>query len=172
VLRGKWVLETLLGAQAPPPPPNVPALKSLTDAATMRQRMEAHTRNPMCASCHSYLDPPGFALDNFDAIGRWRNADGGVVIDPNAQMIDGATINGPTGLRDWLLERQELVVSTLTLKLLSYALDRPAKFADMPAVRTVVRDAAASNYRWSSILEGIVRSQPFRTRPVARDTAP
>lgn len=167
VVRGKWVLETLLGAQAPPPPPNVPAIKSLTDAASMRQRMETHTRNPVCSSCHAFLDPPGFALENFDAIGRWRNADGSVLLDTNAQMIDGAAINGPAGLRDWLMERQEVVASTATLKLLSYALDRPAKLADMPAVRAILRDAAAANYRWSAIVEGIVRSQPFRTRPVA-----
>jgi beta-lactamase regulating signal transducer with metallopeptidase domain len=169
VLRGKWVLETLVGAQAPPPPPNVPALKNGTDLGSMRERMLAHAKNPVCASCHATMDAPGFALENFDAIGRWRNADGGSVIDANAQMADGAIVDGPAGLRDWLVERQELVVSTVTLKLLSYALDRPAKLADMPAVRTILRDSAASNYRWSAIVEGVVRSQPFRTRPVAAE---
>jgi beta-lactamase regulating signal transducer with metallopeptidase domain len=170
VLRGKWVLETLIGAQAPPPPPNVPALKNGTDLGSMRERLTAHTKNPMCASCHATLDGPGFALENFDAIGKWRNADGGSVIDANVQMADGAAVDGPAGLRDWLVERQDLVVTTATLKLLSYAIDRPAKLADMPAVRAIVRDAAATNYRWSSIIEGIVRSQPFRTRPLPRDT--
>jgi beta-lactamase regulating signal transducer with metallopeptidase domain len=171
VLRGKWVLETLIGVQAPPPPPNVPALKNGTDLGSMRERMAAHAKNPVCASCHATMDGPGFALENFDAIGRWRNADGGSTIDASIQMADGATVDGPAGLRDWLVERQDLVVTTVTLKLLSYAIERPAKLADMPAVRTIVRDAAAANYRWSSIIEGIVRSQPFRTRPLARDTS-
>jgi hypothetical protein len=170
VLRGKWVLETLIGVQAPPPPPNVPALKNGTDLGSMRERLAVHAKNPVCASCHATLDGPGFALENFDAIGRWRNADGGSAIDANVQMADGATVDGPAGLRDWLVERQELVVTTVTLKLLSYAIGRPAKLADMPAVRAIVRDGAATNYRWSSIIEGIVRSQPFRTRPLARDT--
>jgi beta-lactamase regulating signal transducer with metallopeptidase domain len=172
VLRGKWVLETLVGAQAPPPPPNVPALKNGTDLGSMRQRMEVHTKNPVCASCHAAMDGPGFALENFDAIGHWRNTDGGSVIDANSQMADGTMVDGPAGLRGWLAERQELVVTTATLKLLSYALERPAKLADMPTVRTILRDAAATNYRWSSLIEGVVRSQPFRTRPVGRDTTP
>jgi len=171
VLRGKWVLETLVGVQAPPPPPNVPALKNGTDLGSMRERLAAHAKNPVCASCHATMDGPGFALENFDAIGRWRNVDGGSAIDANSKMADGATVDGPAGLRDWLVERQELVVTTVTLKLLSYAIERPAKLADMPAVRAIVRDAAATNYRWSSIVEGIVRSQPFRTRPVVRDTS-
>jgi len=170
VLRGKWVLETLIGVQAPPPPPNVPALKNSTEGS-MRERMNAHAKNPVCASCNATMDGPGFALENFDAIGHWRNVDGGSVIDANVQMADGAAVDGPAGLRDWLVDRQDLVVTTATLKLLSYALDRPAKLADMPAVRTILRDAAATNYRWSSIIEGIVRSQPFRTRPLARETS-
>jgi hypothetical protein len=172
VVRGKWVLETLLGAQAPPPPPNVPALKNGTDLGSMRQRMEAHARNPVCASCHATMDGPGFALENFDAIGRWRSVDGGAVIDASVQMPDGTLVNGPAGLRDWLVERQDAVVTTATLKLLSHALDRAAKLGDMPTVRTILRDASTTNYRWSSIIEGIVGSQPFRTRPVARDTTP
>jgi beta-lactamase regulating signal transducer with metallopeptidase domain len=172
VVRGKWVLETLLGAQAPPPPPNVPALKNGTDLGSMRQRMEAHARNPVCASCHATMDGPGFALENFDAIGRWRSVDGGAVIDASVQMPDGTLVNGPAGLRDWLVERQDVFVATATLKLLSHALDRSAKLGDMPTVRTIVRDGSTTNYRWSSIIEGIVRSQPFRTRPVARETTP
>ena len=168
VVRGKWLLENILGAPPPPPPPNVPELPE-GDAggqpASVRERMEQHRRNPVCASCHSTIDPLGFALENFDAIGKWR-ATGldGEPIDASGTLPDGRAFVGPAGLRDLLLSRREEFVSTATEKLLTYALGRGLEYYDAPAVRAIMRDAAPNEYRWSSIILGIAKSTPFQMR--------
>ena len=166
VLRGKWVLETLLGAPPPPPPPDVPALdeRSKTAPATVRERLERHRANPACASCHARMDPLGFALENFDPIGRWRDADGGVPIDASAALPDGSTVDGPAAFRRALLARSEAFVGNFTEKLMTYALGRGVEHYDAPAVRRIVREAAAADYRWSALVLGVVESAPFRMR--------
>jgi hypothetical protein len=160
-LRGKFILENLLGSPPPPPPPNVPSLKEDKDVSqlTMRQRMELHRQSPVCASCHVRMDPLGFALENFDGLGRWRSG-----VDASGVLPDGTTIDGPAGLRNVLLEKKEQFVETATERLLTYALGRGVEPFDMPAVRGIVRDAAPGEYRWSSIITGIVHSVPFQMR--------
>ena len=170
VLRGKWVLETLLGAPPPPPPPDVPDLKDNARGEapkSLRERMEQHRANPVCASCHAPMDPFGFALENFDATGRWRDTDGGAAIDVTTTLADGGTIDGPAGLHEHLLSRRDEFLRTVTEKLLSYALGRSLEYYDAPAVRQIVRDAARDDYRWSSLVLGVVRSVPFQMRRVA-----
>jgi mono/diheme cytochrome c family protein len=166
VLRGKWILDNLLGTPPPPPPPNVPALPDDGDggkAASMRERMEQHRKNPVCASCHSRMDPLGFALENFDGIGKWRTkGEGETAIDTAATLPDGTTFNGPSELRSLLLSRRDEFAATVTTKLLTYALGRGVEYYDLPSVRTIVRESAAGDYRWSSIILGIARSVPFR----------
>ena len=167
VLRGKWVLDTLLGAPPPPPPPDVPSLPDRGPGgrpASGRERLEQHRENPVCATCHAQMDPLGFALENFDAIGAWRTSDGGVPIDASGAMPGGASFQGVAGLRTTLLGHREQFVDTVIARLLSYALGRPVEHHDFPAIREVRRDAAASRYRWSSIVLGIARSAPFRMR--------
>jgi mono/diheme cytochrome c family protein len=168
VVRGKWVLENILGAPPPPPPPNVPALKETTDGGkvlTMRERMAQHRTNAVCASCHARMDPLGFALENFDAVGRWRTRDeSGAPIDASGALPEGTTFEGIKGLRQILLARPELFVTTLTEKLLTYAVGRELGHNDAPAVRGIVRGAAASDYHFSSIIAGIVSSTPFQMR--------
>ena len=167
VLRGKWVLENLLGAPPPPPPPNIPALKEKGENGkllTMRQQMEQHRANPACAICHSRMDPIGFALDNFDAIGKWRTTDAGSPLDVSGVMPDGAKFQGPVELRQALLSRPQQFVNTVTEKLLTYALGRGIDYPDEPAVRKIVREAASSEYRWSSLIVGVVHSAPFQMR--------
>jgi hypothetical protein len=168
VLRGKWLLENILGTPPPPPPPNVPSLKETGDSgkpASVRERMEVHRKDPVCASCHSRMDPLGFALENFDAIGRWRTADeGNTAIDPAGTLPDGTRFDGPAGLRQALLKRSDAFVRTLTEKLLTYALGRGLEYYDAPAVRKITRDAALAGDRWSAILVGIVKSTPFQMR--------
>ncbi len=168
VLRGKWVLENLLGAPPPPPPPNVPPLPA-SDAAkptSLRERMQQHRSNPVCASCHTKMDPLGFALEHFDAIGQWRETDGGAAIDATI-ALDGATIRSPQAFRDALLGRGHEFVHTVTEKLLTYALGRGVEYFDAPTVRQLVRDLAHDEYRWSSLILGIVRSAPFQMRRAA-----
>jgi hypothetical protein len=168
VVRGKWLLETWLGVPPPPPPPNVPALKS-NDAehpASMRMRMEQHRKNPVCAACNTSMDPLGFALENFDALGRWRTSDDGLPIDASGMLPDGSRFDGPAQLRSVLLDRREAIVNTIILKLLAYALGRPARYSDMPAVRTIAWDGAPGNYRWSSTIVGIVKSAPFQMKRI------
>ena len=170
VLRGKWLLENILGAPPPPPPPDVPELEEAEAAErprSMRERMEQHRANPVCAACHARMDPLGFALENFDAIGKWRATDGGSPIDASGALPDGAAFDGPAGLRRMLVERRAEVVEAVTAKLMTYALGRGVETADMPAIRRIVRDAAASDYRWSSVVLGIVRSIPFQMRRAA-----
>ena len=167
VLRGKWVLENLLGTPPPPPPPDVPALNEKREEVqdlTMRQRIEAHRSNPACASCHAQMDPIGFSLENFDGVGRWRATEGGETLDVSGVLPDGTRFQGPAELRAILLSRSEQVVQTVTEKLLTYSLGREVEFYDMPAVRKILREAALSDYRWSSLIAGVIESVPFQMR--------
>ncbi len=167
VQRGKWVLENLLGSPPPLPPPNVPPLKENSGSAaasSVRERMEQHRANPVCAGCHKIMDPIGLALENFDGVGRWRTMDSGAKIDASGQLVDGTKIDGPSSLRAALLNRPEAFVGTMTEKLLMYGLGRETKYYDMPVVRAVMRDAAADRYRFSELVLGIVKSAPFQMR--------
>jgi len=169
VLRGKWVLDSLLGTPPPEPPPNVPALKDTGAGgkpASVRARLEEHRKNPVCAACHSSMDPLGFALENFDATGKWRTLDAGTPIDSSGVLPNGTAFKGPSGLRDALLSRKEQFVQAMTQKLLAYALGRQIEAYDMPTVRKVVHNARKDDYRWQSIIGGIVKSQPFQMRTV------
>ena len=174
VLRGKWVLEALLGAPPPAPPPNVPPLPEndgQSAPTSLREKMEQHRSNPVCATCHANLDPLGFALENFDAVGRWRENDGGAPIDASITW-NGANIDGPASFRDALLAHgEEEFVRTVAEKLLTFALGRGLTYLDAPTVRTIVRDAARHDYRWSSLVFGIVRSAPFQEQIVPDLTA-
>jgi mono/diheme cytochrome c family protein len=166
VLRGKWILDNLLGTPPPPAPANVPALEESagTTPRTVREQMEIHRKNPSCASCHRMMDPLGLALENFDAVGAWRRRDAGITIDASSELIDGTRIDGVTGLRQALLARRELFVSRLSEKMLTYAVGRGLTFHDRPVVRAMVRDAARQQYRFSAIVMSVVNSQPFRMR--------
>ena len=167
VLRGKWILENLLGTPPPPPPPNVPALDENDegrDAASVRERLEEHRRNPACASCHAVMDPLGFALENFDAIGEWRVREKGGSIDALGQLADGSKVDGPATLRQALTSRPEQFVGTMTEKLLTYALGRGLEHRDMPVVRGIVEDSARDGYLFSSLIMSIVKSQPFQMK--------
>jgi hypothetical protein len=160
-LRGKWLLENLLGSPPPPPPPNVPSLKEDKDASllTMRERMKLHQANAVCASCHSRMDPLGLALESFDGLGRWRPG-----VDSSGTLPDGSNVDGPVGLRNILLSKKDQFVETVTERLLTYGLGRGVEPFDMPAVRKIARDAAANDYRWSSLIMGAVNSIPFQMR--------
>jgi hypothetical protein len=168
-IRGKWVLEQLFGSPPPPPPPNVPALKEEAQAArvlTMRERMEEHRASPQCAVCHRIMDPIGFALENFDGLGKWRDSygDGGEgAIDSSGVLPDGTGFNGPVGLRDILLStKRDVFVENFTERLLTYALGRGVEEYDRPVIRKIVRGASPDDYRWSSIILGIINSKPFQ----------
>ena len=168
VLRGKWVLDNLLGIPPPPPPANVAA--SLPEKGedgkvlTVRQQLETHRNNPACSPCHSLMDPIGFSLENFSAIGQWRTMDSGMPLDASGSLYDGTRFQGPIELRKLLLERKELIGHTVTEKLLTYALGRGLESYDQPAVREILREAAPQNYRWSALIGGIVHSTPFQMR--------
>ena len=164
VTRGKWILENLLGAPPPAPPADVPGLEQTQLSGTLRQRMEQHRKNPVCASCHNMMDPLGFALENFDPLGQWRQEDGGHPVDASGAMPDGSTFEGVTGLRAALLERPDVVIETLTEKMMVYALGRGVEYFDAPVVRQVARAAAQDNYRMTRIVLGIVNSVPFQMR--------
>ena len=168
VLRGKWLLESIFGAPPPEPPPNVPGLPDRGDGgqpASVRDRLEQHRANPVCASCHAPMDPLGFALENFDAIGSWRTtSEAGLPIDASATMPSGTRFDGPAGLRSVLLSRGEDFAATVTEKLLAYAVGRGLEYYDRPSVREILRGAASDDYRWSSIVLGIVNSAPFQGR--------
>ena len=164
VQRGKWILENLLGAPPPPPPPNVPPLENTKVEGGLRKRMEQHRRNPVCAACHAQLDPLGFALENFNGIGRWRTTDEHAPIDASGVMPDGETFSGPVDFRAALLTHREALLSTLAKKLLTYAVGRGTEYYDMPTVRRIVQDSAVQDYRWSSLVLGIVKSAPFQMR--------
>jgi mono/diheme cytochrome c family protein len=167
VVRGKWILENLLGTPPPPPLPNVGDLKPTNAEGavlSMRQRMEQHRRNPVCASCHAMMDPLGLALENFDAVGRWRTlGESAAPIDASGSLPDGTRFQGPAGLREALLQSDRFV-PTVTEKLLTYALGRGLEYYDAPAVRAIVRNAARDEYRFSSLILGVVQSAPFRMR--------
>ncbi len=166
-IRGKWILANILGAPPPPPPPDVPSLQEDGDVRnlTMRQRLEQHRQNPVCASCHARMDPLGFALENFDAVGKWRDTDGAdTPIDASGVLPGGSQFNGPAGLRNILLDRKQEFVSAVTERLLTYALGRGVEYYDMPAIRQILREAKGDDYRWSSLILGIVRSTPFQMR--------
>ncbi|MBY0497055.1 MAG: DUF1592 domain-containing protein [Cyanobacteria bacterium] len=164
VVRGFWVLESLLGMPPPPPPPDIPDLKTVSEDGrplSMRAQMERHRESPSCSVCHVRMDPLGFALENFDALGRWRQASGGVRVDSSAVFADGTPIDGVTGLRAFVIRHQDRYVHTFVSKMLTYALGRHVGYRDQPAIRQIVRGAAVSGYRWSAIIQGIVSSTPF-----------
>jgi hypothetical protein len=171
VLRGKWLLETILGAPPPEPPPNVPALPDRGEGgkpASVRERLERHRRNPVCAACHAQMDPLGFALENFDPIGSWRTtSEAGTPIDASGVMPSGVKFEGVEGLRSLLLDQRERFVETLTEKLMAYAIGRAVEYYDRPSIRAIVREAAVKDYRWSSIVVGIVQSPAFGMRRAA-----
>jgi hypothetical protein len=170
VTRGKYVLTNILGTPPPEPPPNVPPLDEKPGKPlTMRERMEAHRESPACASCHKLMDPIGLALENFDGIGRWRTTDAGVRIDPSSTLWDGSAVNGPAGLRQAILSRPEQFARAATEMLLTYALGRGLEYYDMPIVRAIVKDAARTNYRFSSLVTGIATSAPFQTKMKAQE---
>jgi len=166
VLRGKWILDNLLGTPPPPPPPDVPPFPEDTPGApqSVRARMERHRASPACAGCHRLMDPLGLALENFDAVGAWRDEDAGSAIDASGQLTDGTKISGAIALREALLAKPAVLVGTMTEKLLTYALGRGLTQHDMPVVRGIVRAAAGDHYRFSAVISGIVHSTPFQMR--------
>ncbi len=167
VQRGKWILTNLLGTPPTPPPPNVPELKENSGNGkplSLRERMEAHRANAVCAGCHKVMDPIGFALENFDAVGHWRTTDDGSRIDPSGTLFNGVHVDGPVALRQMLAARPNVFVGVMTEKLLTYALGRGLEYYDMPAVRKIVHDAAAHDYRFSSLVLGVITSPPFEMK--------
>jgi cytochrome c551/c552 len=166
VIRGKWVLENILGVPPPPPLPDVPALKDNTvdGNLSVRKRLAEHRTNPACAACHNLMDPVGLSLENFDAIGRWRTAEGGAAIDATGSLPDGSTFANVNGLEQALLKRPEIFIGTFAEKLLTYALGRGIEPYDAPAIRGIVRDARADDYHVSAIILGVVKSSPFQMR--------
>ena len=168
VQRGKWVLENLLGMPPPPPPANVPSLTPHGQDGkplSMRQQMELHRTNAVCAACHARMDPLGFALENYDGVGKWRTEDAGAPIDPSGALLDGTRFEGPAGLTSLLLTRyRDQFVRTAAEKLLIYALGRGLEYYDQPAVRAIARDAARDNCRMSSLIIAVVKSAPFQMR--------
>ena len=168
VLRGKWVLDHILGTPPAPPPPNIPDLVERDQdgkAFSMREALEQHRANPVCATCHSQMDPLGFALENFDGTGSWRTNDADAPIDASGILPDGTRFQGPVELQRVLIEsKSEEFVNTVTEKLLTYALGRGVESYDAPAIRSIIREAAPDDYRWSSLILGIVKSTPFQMR--------
>jgi mono/diheme cytochrome c family protein len=167
VMRGKWILTNLLGMEPHPPPPAVEGLKENSPAEkprSLRERLEAHQKSPVCASCHRMMDPIGLSLENFDAIGRWRTKDEGVLVDPTGTLFDGSTLRGPADLKRALIGREDVIVTVFVERLMTYALGRGVTHKDMPFVRRIVREAATGQYRLSSIVLGIVKSTPFQMK--------
>ena len=178
VARGKWFLQTFLGVSPPDPPPNVPIIKERpvdstgnAKAPTMRETMELHHTSPSCASCHKIFEPIGLALENFDAVGSWRTQDGESAIDASGVLVDGTKVNGVVSLRDMLVRRSDQFARVVTEKLLTYSLGRGVEYPDMPLVRSIVRDSAASNYKFSSVVLGIVKSPAFQMNLKVPDSA-
>ena len=173
VLRGKWVMEVLLGSPPPPPPPNVPALEEGEDAAdgrflSVRERMEIHRANPACASCHNVIDPIGLAFENFDVTGAWRNRDQGTPVDTEAELFDGSQVSGVGGLRDAIMSRPEVFYRIFTENMMAYALGRRVEYFDQPAIRQITRDAAKDDYRLSAFVLGVVNTPGFRSSRAAQ----
>jgi hypothetical protein len=169
VLRGKWILENIMGTPPPPPPPNVPPLKENDDNSkprSVRELMEEHRKNPACAGCHAVMDPLGFSLENFDGIGEWRTKDHSGPIDASGQLADGTKVEGPVTLRQAVLKHPEQFVGTVTEKLMTYALGRGLEYYDMPVVRGIVHDVARNDYKFSSLIVDIVKSTPFQMRKI------
>jgi hypothetical protein len=167
VQRGKWILENLLGTPPPPPPPDIPELKAAPHGKvlSMREQMQVHRANAVCAACHARMDPIGFALENYDGVGRWRAEDAGAPIDASGKLPDGTEFQGPAGLSTLLLTKyRDDFVQTATEKLLTYALGRGVEYFDNPTIRSINRDAARDNYRVSSLILAIVKSTPFQMR--------
>ena len=172
VLRGKWVMEVLLGSPPPPPPPNVPLLeetKAVDAGKTLstRERMEEHRKNPACTSCHKVIDPLGLALENFDVTGVWRIKDNGVTVDPAGDLFDGTKLDGPIALRNALMKHQDVIMLSFTESLMTYALGRRVESYDMPTVRAIARDAKRNSYKFSSFISGVANSAAFRMGRVA-----
>jgi hypothetical protein len=170
-MRGKWIMEVLLGSPPPPPPENVPALEATNATSggkmlSTRERMEEHRKNPACQSCHRVIDPLGLALDNFDVTGKWRIKDNGVPVDSAGVMYDGTRIDGPASLRNGLLKHQDVFLQTFSENLMTYALGRRVEYFDMPTVRAIVGQAAKTDLRFSSFVLGIVNSAAFQRRAV------
>ena len=166
-IRGKWLLENILAAPMPPPPPNVPPLEASNKEGkpkSVREMLEMHRANPVCASCHARMDPLGFSLENFDAIGQWRTTDAGVTINPSGVLLDGTKVEGPAALQRAFVAQKQQFVKAVTEKMLTYALGRGLEYYDAPAVRGIVHGGAADDYRWSSMILGIVKSAPFQMR--------
>jgi hypothetical protein len=170
VLRGKWILENILNAPPPAPPPDVPTLdeSKIGQSLTLRQQLEEHRRNPTCASCHARLDPLGFGLEKFDAIGMYRTKDGKLPIDDSGELPDGRKFNGPEELRKIILSDRDAFAQCLTEKLLTYGLGRGLERYDKPTVKKIAAQVAANNYRFSSLVLGIVNSLPFQMRRGAK----
>ncbi|MDB4532585.1 DUF1588 domain-containing protein, partial [bacterium] len=166
VLRGNWVLENILGTPAPPPPPDIPSLDDVSvDASlSMRDKLAKHRADPACASCHDRMDPVGFALESFDAVGRWRDFENGAAIDISGGLPDGRTVTGLADLEEGLLEKPHLFARTISEKLLTFALGRGLEAHDAPAIREIVRRAAQDEYHFSAIILGITESVPFQQR--------
>ncbi|HWK52779.1 MAG TPA: DUF1592 domain-containing protein, partial [Hyphomicrobiales bacterium] len=173
VRRGKWVLLNILGVVPPEPPPNVPALEEVDGAVagpqTMRERMTMHATNPACASCHQMMDPIGFALESFNAIGQERDREAGKPLDLSGRLVDGQTFNGPSELREALMHYSPRFVQMLTERLLTYALGRGVEYYDMPVVRDIARKAAEHDNRFSALVLGIVESQPFQNNQIVSE---
>src|SRR5688572_20749191 len=172
VLRGKWVLENLLSAAPPPPPPDVPSLKTETAPGkplTLRDAMIQHRANPACASCHARMDPIGFAMENFDAVGRWRERDGEQLIDATGVFPDGTAFKGVAGVKKELLRQPEQFIGTVAERLLMYASGRNLQYYDAPTVRAVMREAASADHTFASLVLGVVKSRPFQMREVATE---
>jgi hypothetical protein len=167
VERGKWILTNLLGVPPQPPPPNVPALQETSSdgkVLSLRERMEKHRANAVCAGCHKVMDPIGFALENFDGVGHWRTSEDGAAINTSGTLFNGASVDGVVGLRQNLVAQPQIFVGVMTEKMLTYALGRGIEYYDMPSVRKIVQDARNKDYRFSSIVLGIVRSTPFQMK--------
>ncbi len=164
VQRGKWIMDNVLGISPPPPPPDVPTFDKIEVKGSIRQKMEIHRKAASCAVCHSQIDPLGFALENFDGVGKFRTTDTNAPVDASGVWADGTKFNGPAEFRKVLLSHQDAFLATMTEKLITYALGRGVETYDMPSVRRVIHDAASTDYRWSSLIIGIVKSTPFQMR--------
>jgi hypothetical protein len=167
VIRGKWILSNLVGTPPAPPPPAVPQLEekaALSAPKSMRERLAQHRANPVCASCHKMMDPVGFALENYDAVGRWRSAEGGVPVDASGNLPDHTSFNGAAELQQALLAHPELFTSTVIERLLTYGLGRGMEYYDAPAIRQAAREAGEDDYRFSSVIMAVVNSKPFQMR--------
>jgi hypothetical protein len=169
VLRGKWVMEVLMGSAPPPPPPDVPAFEDTADAKngkmlTTRERMEMHRANPACSSCHRFMDPIGLALDNFDVTGKWRERENGMPLDTRGDFYDGTAVTKPSELTAALLKRPVPLVRTFAENLMAYAIGRRVEYFDQPAIRAIARTAAANDYKMSSFILGVIKSDAFQMR--------